>query len=94
MDPVLFGISASVLTVLTVQGIKKIAPVLKPHAGWVALVVAFFWVGLALLMAIAPESARYVGAVVSAAVVWIMSIGIYEKGRDVVSSFRAGGDMA
>jgi hypothetical protein len=82
MDPVLFGLSASVLTVLTVQGIKKLVPALKPHAAWVALVTALFWVALALVMEVAPESARYVGAVVSAAVVWLMSIGIYEKSKD------------
>jgi hypothetical protein len=82
-DPVILGVSASVLTTIIVQGIKKLgAP--ERFAAWYAFGVAAALVGLGLVMNLYPESTQFITAGIGALVVWLTSIGIYEKGRDVL----------
>jgi uncharacterized membrane protein YjjP (DUF1212 family) len=82
-DPVVLGISASVLTTLIVQGIKKLgAP--DRFGAWYAFGVAAVLVALGLVMNLYPESTQFITAGIAAVVVWLTSIGIYEKGRDVL----------
>lgn len=82
LDPVLFGISTSALTVLIVQGLKKLGLPAR-FGAWAALAVSVGLVALGLMVRLLPESTPFVEAAVAGVVVWLTAIGIYEKGKDV-----------
>ncbi len=83
MDPmIVFGMTASVLTVLLVQVFKAVGlPVAA--APWFTLACAVVSVGLGLVLQLFPDAQRYVEALVSVFGVFVSATGMYHGGKNV-----------